>query len=41
MFYKEFCSDHGSNYEAHKEDKPFFVDGGMSKNLGVDKVEIY
>ncbi len=41
MFYQEFCSDHGSNYKAHKEDRKFFVDGRMLKNLGTNIEKTY
>jgi hypothetical protein len=41
MFYQEFCSDHGSNYKAHKEDRKFFVDGRMLENLGTNIEKTY
>jgi hypothetical protein len=37
MFYQEFYNDHGSNYEAHKEDKKIIVDGGVLESLGINQ----
>jgi hypothetical protein len=41
MLYQEFCNNHSSNYEAHKENKKKSMDKGMLESLGAYKAKIY
>jgi len=41
VFYQEFCNNHGSNYEVHKENKKKSMDKGMLESLGAYKAKTY
>ncbi len=41
MFYQEFCNNHDSNYEVHKENKKNSMDKGMLESLGAYEAKIY
>jgi hypothetical protein len=41
MFHQEFCNNHGSNYEVHKENKKHSMDKGMLESLRAYKAKIY
>jgi hypothetical protein len=41
MFHREFCFYHGTIHKVDEEDKTFYLDHKVLKNLGLNQVKIH
>jgi hypothetical protein len=41
MFHQELCLYYGTNHKANEENRTFYLDHKMSRNLGSDQAEIH
>jgi hypothetical protein len=41
MFHQELCLYHGTNQQVDEENKTFYLDHKMSRNLGLDQAKVH